>query len=65
MKRSKTFFITLCGVAVLFTASANAAVPQTISYQGSLTDAAGDPVPDAAILVKFIIYDAPAAGSML
>ena len=66
MKRCQLFFATLCGLAVLFAASAEAsAVPQTINYQGRLTDAAGDPVPDAPILDKFIIYDAAAAGAML
>lgn len=65
MKRCQMFFATLCSLAVLFAVSANAAVPQTISYQGRLTDAAGDPVPDVPILVKFIIYDAAVAGAML
>lgn len=65
MKRCQMYFVTLCGLAVLFTASVNAAVPQTINYQGRLTDAAGDPVPNVPILVKFTIWDAAAAGAML
>ncbi len=66
MKRCHLFFVTLFGLAVLFAASAEAAaVPQTINYQGRLTDAAGDPVPNVPILVKFIIYDDPGAGTAL
>ncbi|MCH7878058.1 MAG: hypothetical protein IH914_01940 [candidate division Zixibacteria bacterium] len=65
MKRCQMFFVTLCGIAMLSAASANAAVPQTISYQGRLTDAAGDPVPDVPIRVKFIIYRDAVGGAIL
>jgi len=42
-----------------------AEVPQSINYQGRLTDASGDPIADGAQLIKFIIYDAPAGGTDL
>ena len=38
-----------------------AAVPQLINYQGVLTDSTGATVPDAAYMVKFIIWDDPTA----
>lgn len=50
---------------LLITASLSAQVPNTINYQGRLTDASGSPVADNAYLVKFIIYDAPTAGTDL
>lgn len=42
-----------------------ATVPGLISYQGRLTTPTGDPVPDGAYLVRFQIYDAPVAGTVL
>ncbi len=50
---------------LLITASISAQVPNTINYQGRLTDASSSPVADGAYLVKFIIYDAPTAGTDL
>ena len=40
-----------------------AGTPNTINYQGRLTDLAGDAVVDGPYLVKFIIYDASVAGT--
>ncbi len=42
-----------------------AATPNTINYQGRLTDAAGDPVADGGNLIKFVIYDAALGGASL
>ncbi len=50
---------------LLFTSNTSAQVPNTLNYQGRLTDASGTPVADGAYLVKFIIYDAPTAGTDL
>jgi hypothetical protein len=41
------------------------AVPNVINNQGRITNSAGEPVADDAYLVKFIIYDAPVAGTAL
>jgi hypothetical protein len=40
-------------------------VPSTISYQGVLRDAAGDPVPDGPYEFGFELYDSEAGGSAL
>lgn len=45
--------------------SLQAAVPGLVSYQGRLTTAAGDPVPDATYFLRFQIYDAPTGGTSL
>ncbi len=42
-----------------------AATPNTINYQGRLTDTTGAPVADGSLLIKFIIYDTPTGGSAL
>ena len=65
MKRCQLFFVALCCLATLIASPANTTVPQTISYQGRLTDAAGDPAPDVAVLVNFTIWDASTAGTAL
>ncbi|MCK4857653.1 MAG: tail fiber domain-containing protein [candidate division Zixibacteria bacterium] len=49
---------------ILAAASAMAAVPQMINYQGRLTDSAGVPI-DGAQLIKFIIYDDSTDGNEL
>ncbi len=59
----KQTFTIIC--ILLITISTSAQVPNTINYQGRLTDASGSPVADGAYLVKFIIYDAPTAGTDL
>lgn len=48
----------------MFQASA-AAIPETMSYQGVLRDAAGDPVADGDYLITFALYDTPTGGSVL
>ena len=57
-------FVNLQKLFLLFIMSALAVsvmadVPQTINYQGRLTDAAGDPVADGPYLIKFKIYGSP------
>lgn len=52
-------------LAAIMVATNYAAVPGLISYQGRLTNAAGNPVPDGAYFIRFQIYDAPAAGTSL
>lgn len=50
---------------LLVAASATAAVPPMISYQGKLMQPSGIPVPDGAYSIRFAIYDAPTAGNTL
>lgn len=55
---------TLAAILVLLTASAVlATVPQLMTYQGSLSNTDGTPVADGGHQVKFIIWDAPTAGT--
>ncbi|MBN4056779.1 hypothetical protein JYU19_00555 [bacterium AH-315-J21] len=61
--RRLTITIGLC--LALTATSILAAAPNTINYQGRLADNTGNPVADGAFLVKFVIYDAPAAGTVL
>ncbi|MCU0612799.1 MAG: hypothetical protein MUE60_13555, partial [Candidatus Eisenbacteria bacterium] len=42
-----------------------AEIPQVISYQGKVTDGSGNPVADNTYTLRFRIYDAAAAGTML
>ncbi len=59
----KQIFTIIC--FLLLAVSISAQVPNTINYQGRLTDASGSPVADGAYLVKFIIYDAAVGGADL
>ncbi len=43
----------------------SAAVPSTISYQGKLADAAGQPVPDGNYLMDFAIYSMKTGGVLI
>ncbi len=54
MKRLKTFII--LAIIFIFTASANAAVPTTMTYQGKLTDSAGAPL-NSSVDITFKVYD--------
>lgn len=60
---SKLIVCTLLIFACLVTSGVTA-TPSLISYQGLLTDASGDPVPDASYSVRFTIYNQPYSGSM-
>ncbi len=44
--------------------SALAAVPQLVSYQGRLTDTAGDAL-DTTVAITFTLYDAPTLGAVI
>ena len=60
MQRARILSVTL--VAVLLAAVAVADVPQTINYQGRLTDPSGDPVPDGEYELSFRIYNVAEGG---
>jgi hypothetical protein len=47
------------------TLPANAQVPQTMSYQGILTDPGGNPVPDGNVGLTFRLFDIAAGGTPL
>ena len=49
---------------VLLTSLARADIPQVISYQGKVTDAAGVPIADGSYTMRFVIYDAVSAGTL-
>jgi len=49
---------------LLLSASAQAAVPQMINYQGRLTNDSGDPL-DTTVTMVFSIYDAPSLGGLI
>lgn len=55
---------TIISLASLTTAL-QAAVPGIINYQGRLTNAAGTPVPDGSIFLRFQIYSVPTGGAPL
>lgn len=52
-------------LTVVLRAAAAADIPQIISYQGKVTDAAGNPVPDASYTMRFRMNDAPTGGGVL
>jgi hypothetical protein len=58
MKRSLLFL--LFSISVIY-----AQVPQTLSYQGILTDQAGTIVPDNMYVLTFKMYDSTSAGAVL
>jgi hypothetical protein len=62
--RGMLFFCVLTPL-VLTAGIGEAALPRTLSYQGVLRDASGNPVPDWAYEITFTLYDAPTAGSVL
>jgi hypothetical protein len=65
MKRRGIFLLICVLVAIsLLAALASAAIPQTINYQGFLTDSGDAPV-NATVSMTFGIYDAPTGGSAL
>jgi hypothetical protein len=57
--------IALLFVCVGWAGTALAQAPSTMSYQGVLTDAGGNIVPDGAYNLTFKIYDVPGAGAAL
>jgi len=62
MKRKSVFFVLFCTIAtqVLW-----GQIPQTISYQGVLTDAGGQPVPDGNYNLTFRLYEVATGGNSL
>jgi len=62
MKCSMTFGLLLTFILASFL---YAQIPQTISYQGVLTDASGNPVPDGNYNLGFKLYDAAIGGTAL
>lgn len=50
-------------VLILLTSSIISETPHQVSYQGSLTDGAGDPVADGLYELTFTIYDASGGGN--
>jgi hypothetical protein len=58
----KSLILTI-SVFLLLTATVLAQIPQTMSYQGVLTDANGNPVPDGNVALKFRLYDAANGGT--
>lgn len=63
MKRI-TILLACCGLLATVCASA-ASVPQLINFQGRLTDAAGQTVPDNSYTVTFRLFDNLTGGSLL
>lgn len=55
----------LVSALVLALAAAAAAVPSTMSYQGLLRDAVGDPVPDGAYHLTFSLWTQDIGGALL
>ncbi|RMD85782.1 MAG: hypothetical protein D6813_15790, partial [Calditrichaeota bacterium] len=64
MKKQAIFFI-LSILLLLFTILAQAQIPQTMSYQGVLTDADGNPVADGSVSLTFKLYDVATGGTAL
>jgi len=64
MSLNKTITLTVL-IVVAGLQSTFSATPNTINYQGRLTDATGAPVSNGAYTVRFFIYDAPVAGTEL
>ena len=63
MKLLKSVWVTV--ILLSFVATAWAAVPQLINYQGLLKDGSGNPVPNGNYTVVFTIYDALTGGTNL
>ncbi len=63
MKR--LFTITMLVIVLCSTGSIRGDIPQTMNYQGILTDASGQTVPDGTYDLTFRLYDISAGGSHL
>ncbi len=63
MKAIYTFFLVLAFAG--YTAFAQSQIPRTISYQGVLSDTAGNPKPDATYSITFRLYEASSGGSAI
>ncbi len=56
-------FLILC--YMMFATLAFAQAPHTLSYQGKLTDAAGEPITDSQVQLDFKLYDSASGGNPL
>ena len=65
MKLSLRIQVMVIGILVLVCGAAMAQVPRSMSYQGRLTNSAGEPVPDGSYSIFFRIYNAAEDGTML
>ena len=54
---NKLLRFTLCAGLVLLSTQLNAAIPQTISYQGYLTNSGGTPI-SGTVAITFRLYNA-------
>ncbi len=61
MKYAAVSLTTMILIILTFAATVSADVPNSMNYQGRLTDNLGNPVPDAAYAVVFRIYDGTGA----
>ncbi|MBC7186049.1 MAG: hypothetical protein H5U38_03340, partial [Calditrichaeota bacterium] len=61
--RKVTLFLAV--FVMVAAAVGQAQIPQTMSYQGLLTDASGNPVPDGTYALTFRLYDVPTGGTAL
>src|SRR5512137_2574431 len=62
---ARRFLYLALAALVLCAATTVLAAPLTVNYQGSLSDAGGNPLPDGNYSMVFRIYDALAGGRML
>ena len=61
---NKIVFVVLTAILAL-ASGLIAQVPQTLSYQGMLTDALGNPVATGNVQLSCRLYDAPVSGNLL
>ena len=65
MYKAKFIYLSLLICICFVSLSYGGAIPQLINYQGTLTDTAGNPVPDGQYGVVFNIYDVSTGGTPL
>jgi hypothetical protein len=66
MRRVQIITCVICALIIGGTAHpASAQIPQTMSYQGVLTDGAGTPEPDGSYNITFSLYAASSGGSAI
>jgi len=54
-------FVIACTLSIVLSLTATATPPPLVSYQGRLTDSAGNPVKDSTYNVTFLLYSDPTA----
>ncbi len=64
MLRTAHVFV-MCCMIVIVAIAATTKAGDVLTYQGRLTDASNNPVPDGLNALRFKIYDAPAGGNLL